>query len=194
MGAILFQMRWMLIVLLAAGGCARTSRYTANRVNDLADIVTIELTLGLGADVHAKLTSLVGLALGASEQQGFMMHGRWVGTGSRSTGGVLFFGASDVTLADVEPAWAPPTFYGADGKPIPPPYPKTGKPRSRSMQMLDVALGGSLIAGAHVGVSLMEAFDFVLGILTMDLAGDDYKTVDFRPPPPPASSPPPPPP
>ena len=192
MGAIRCRMRWTLIVLLAAAGCARTSRYMANRVNDLADIVTVELTLGLGADVHAKLTSLVGLALGASEQQGFMMHGRWVGTGSRSTGGVLLFGSSDVVLADVEPVWVPPTFYGADGKPIPPPYPKAGKPRSHSMQMLDIALGGSLIAGAHVGVSLMEAFDFVLGILTMDLAGDDYTPADFRPPPPPAQPPAPP--
>ncbi len=184
---------WLSVLLVSmAAGCARTSRYVANRVNDLADIATVELTLGFGADLHAKFTSLVGLALGASEQHGFVMHGRWVGTGSRSTGGVLILGSSDVVLEDVDPIWAPPTFYGTDGKPIPPPYPKTGKPRSRRMQMLDIALGGSLFVGAHVGVSLMEAFDFLLGILTMDLAGDDYAPADFRPPPPPVPAPTPP--
>ena len=176
---------WLAAVVLALGaaGCATRSYYFGNRINDLADVVQVELTFGLGVEAHLKLTDLFNLGWGFSKSRGFVMDGRRVGVGERSTGAIIPFpGTSDVELTDTSWLWEPPVPPG-ETPPESPGYNWAGRPRSSWGSMLDIEAGLTLLAGAHLGVSPLEAVDFIFGIFALDLAGDDVK-----PPPPPAAT------
>ena len=167
------------LTLLAAAVMLSGCSYLGNRAADLADIITAEATIGPGIEAHLQATTFLGTSLGTSKQWGPMMHGRFVGMGSRESGGILISGGTDVEDDLMKPV------YGD----------KEYKPRSRSWflllrwpfmrplirrrewpQTLDVELGGSLlIVGAHVGLSPIEALDFLLGFTTLDICGDDYR-------------------
>jgi len=166
------------LTLLAAAVTLSGCRYMGNRAADLADIITAEATIGPGIEAHLQATTILGTSLGTSKQSGPMMHGRFVGMGSRESGGILISGGTDVEDDLMRPVYGDEEY----------------KPRSRSWflflrwpfmrplirrrewpQTLDVELGGSLlIVGAHVGLSPIEAVDFLLGFTTLDICGDDY--------------------
>jgi len=173
----------VLVLVLGTAGCATRSYYFGNRINDLADVVQVELTFGLGVEAHLKLTDLFNLGWGFSKSRGFVMDGRRVGVGERSTGAIIPFpGTSDVVLTDASWMWEPPPVTDASSSE------STGRkwadrPRSSWASALDLEAGLTVLAGAHLGVSPLEAVDFIFGILGLDLAGDDVE----RPPPPAAT-------
>ena len=47
--------------------------------------------------------------------------------------------------------------------------------RAEWPRLLDVELGASLLLGAHVGLSPIEFLDLALGIITVDILGDDAR-------------------
>jgi len=168
------------MLLFGAWGCGYVARYVRSRAADLADVVTVELTAGPGADVHAQLTGFFGTALGYSTQRGLVIRGRFYGVATRRTAGVLFLGgtATDaVRLASLAASgqyvperafWAlmlPLTFGSAEGL-------RFGF-LPRWLHAADVAFGASLGVGFHVGLSPGEMLDFLLGFATLDIAGDD---------------------
>jgi len=178
---------WLAVVVLALGaaGCATRSYYFGNRLNDLADVVQVELTFGMGVEAHVKLTDLLNLGWGFSKSRGFVMDGRRVGVGERSTGAIIPFpGTSDVELTDASWLWEPPPPPGEAPSETADQKKWADRPRSSWGSMLDIEAGLTLLAGVHLGVSPLEAVDFIFGIFAVDLADDDVK------PPPPAKPPP----
>lgn len=170
----------LLLCLLCVGGCRATGRYARARAADVADVVSLELTHGPGADLHAQLTGYLGAAAGWSTQKGLMLHGRHVGLGRRETAGFVLLSATaaegqkmwslagDAPHPDTYSIWAlllPLSMQAAPGVHLGyvPSWPHT----------FDVAVGGSLLVGFHVGLSPIELLDCAVGLIGLDPAGDD---------------------
>jgi hypothetical protein len=100
----------LLAVMLAAcalsQSCAATGRYFKNRANDLADVVTIEGSVGPGVHALVQATDFLGAGVGHSVQYGFWAHGRHAGFGFRKTTGMLVLSNSkpDYSLG-ADPNW-----------------------------------------------------------------------------------------
>jgi len=170
---------------LSLTGCVSPGNYLGNRAADLADVFTAELTIGPGFDVHAQATALVGTALGYSPQRGLMMHGRFVGTGERHTGGIVLSAATSISGEFLDPLYGDAVYRPRDRSwflliRYPPFVPAFRK--GELMRLLDVEAGASAIVGVHLGVSPLELVDFLLGLATVDLAGDDYRPRHVQPP------------
>jgi len=180
--------RVLVLLVLTASGC----RYAADRGGDFADIFRLGLSIGPGLDVHAQATGLIGTALGGGSQWGFDIDGRYMGLGTRESQGNIFTGSTHLTgdmmgsvrgsekYDSLKRSWFmlvryPPTEAF-----------KTGSERAR---LLDVEVGASAIVGAHVGVSVVELLDFVLGFTTLDLCGDDPEPAELQPVEPPPGGP-----
>ena len=159
------------LLVLALAGCG----YVSNRLGDFADVFVLEVTVGPGLDVHAQATGLVGTGFGSSSQWGPMMHGRYVGTGARRSGGIILFSHTEieedlmVPLRGDEPYEAPSRGWAVICWPPSRPFRTKGERRS----LLNVEVGASAIVGAHVGVSPIELVDFLLGFAMVDICSDD---------------------
>jgi hypothetical protein len=157
----------------AAGGCS----YVPNRLADMADVFTVELTAGPGVGAQAQVTGLVGTAVGSSKQSGIMLHGRYAGIATRDTGGAVVTGSTSISGDALTCPWG--------GKPY--------TPRSRSWlgfmrwppfapalkgtewpRLLDVEMGASAGVGCHLGFSGVELLDFVVGLTSLDICEDDH--------------------
>jgi len=166
--------------MLAAVGCAPVGNYFGNRAADLADMFTLEMTAGPGADVHGQFTGFLGTAAGWSGQQGLLLHGRYYGIGERETAGFILLGATAAASRNMSSLYGDgpaPERYGLWGLFLPvfispnpalhvgylPPWPRAA----------DVELGASLGVGLHAGFSPGELLDFLVGFTTLDIAGDD---------------------
>jgi len=166
------------VLSLAALGCTSPGNYLGNRAADLADVFTAELTIGPGLDVHAQVTGLLGSAFGYSPQWGLMMHGRFVGTGERNTGGIVITGGTRVSGDLLDPVYGDAVYVPRDRAWFPfIRYPALVPAfrRSELARLLDVEAGGAAIVGVHFGVSPIELVDFLLGFAFLDMVGDDYR-------------------
>jgi len=176
----LFVVLIAIAALAASTGCQSAGRYLLNRAADLADIVTLELTAGRGADLHGQLTGFLGTAAGYSSQKGFMLHGRFYGTGTRETAGILLFGATATRAVQMSPVAGQRPYEGRYGV-WALLLPATSSPAEgfhvgylpRWPRGADVEFGVSFGLGFHAGLSPGELLDFLLGFSTLDMAGDD---------------------
>ena len=186
---------WAAMVLVAvSAGCSSVSSYPGDRIADLADIFTAEVSIGPGFDIHVQATGLFGTALGYSPQWGPMMHGRFVGSGERTTAGVLISADTHITDEVMSPIYGNQVYKPRDRSWFPflrypvlvPAFRQEELPR-----MLDVEAGASAIVGAHLGLSPIELVDFVLGLFLLDPVGDDYRpgAAPVAPPPQPPAQP-----
>lgn len=189
--------------LLSSMSCSTLSsnRYLKNRVLDLADVFNIELTYGPGALIAGNVTRLVGTGIGTSDQEGWMMEGRYLGHGRRESGGILLCYGSNCDFpypsdqnvskilgsvvdkhdrSDSLSITTDPEFYLLG---INPPLPGPCEipyivnliiePSKYGLYALDSSIGVSALCGVHIGLSPGELLDFILGWTTLDLAGDD---------------------
>jgi hypothetical protein len=190
----------MIVVLPVAGlllsGCAS---YLRNRTADLSDIVGAEASVGSGANINVQITDFFGTGLGFSKQRGIAMHGRYIGTSTRESVGLLLMNQSGIEkdttqmhplvaggrdyadmqregvhiyddtrgsmwfIVPMELAWNGSSLYLASTK-------------ERWWRLLDVSLGASALVGFNLCISPGEMADFVLGLVGLDLAGDDVKS------------------
>lgn len=177
----------------ALSGCA----YLRNRAADLADVFVAEASVGLGAHLHVQVTDFLGTGIGFSEQRGVWLHGRYIGTGTRTSLGIVVINMSGVApekKADLRPLFSGSRDYVEMAKegvgiyddsrgcwycvlPVglawfgPSAYFEVSK--LRWWRLLDVSVGASALIGFHVCLSPGEAADFLLGFPGIDLAGDD---------------------
>ena len=165
----------LLVVLL--NGCSSVGNYAGNRGADLADLFILEGSVGPGLDAHAQVTGLLGTGIGSSKQWGLMWHGRYLGMGSRDSGGLILSAHTYV-----EEDLMPPVRGDSEYEPRSrswflllrwPPFRPLLKPAERC-RALDLELGLSALVGFHVGFSPIQTLDFLLGWTTLDLCGDDY--------------------
>ena len=171
--------RAVLLALTVAAmlpGCASPTTYLSRRGADLADVVDLELTVGPGADLHAHATRWFGTALGWSNQRGLLLHGRYAGTGSRETFGILIGGLSEAEI-DFAPPEAHEGRYWAKGGGwallLAAPPGELGAWPESGLGAWDFGVGTSLGVGVHVGFNPAELLDFATGFFGADLGGDD---------------------
>lgn len=177
-------------------GCAT---YLRNRTADVADIVSVEASVGHGAHVNFQVTDFFGTGLGFSKQRGIAMHGRYIGSSTRESGGLLVMNMSGTEsdgtqmrpmfsgsrkyadmqaeclhiyddtrgsmwcIIPMELAWNGPALYLASTK-------------KRWWRILDVSLGASALIGFNLCISPGEIADCVLGVVGLDMAGDDVRS------------------
>ena len=170
---------WAAVLLLAlAAGCSSPGGYVGNRAADLADILTAELTIGPGFDVHTQATGLLGTALGYSPQWGLMMHGRFVGRGERQSAGILISASTRIADEVMSPLYGNQVYAPRNREWFPflryPVFVPAFK-ENELARVLDIEAGASVIVGTHLGVSPIELVDFVLGLFLLDPVGDDYR-------------------
>jgi hypothetical protein len=180
---------------LLLSGCAS---YPRNRAEDLADIFGAEASRGSGAHVNIQVTDFFGTGLGFSKQQGIALHGRYIGTSTRESGGFLIMNLSGVEKDNTRMR---PLFTGgrdyADMQTegihiyddtrgsmwciVPMDLAWNGSSlyldsmKERWWRIFDVSLGASALVGFNLCISPGETADFVLGWTGIDLAGDDFK-------------------
>lgn len=189
------------IALMTAVSCStiKSNRYLKNRVLDLADIFTVELTHGPGLHGFLRATDFFGIGLGFSEQRGYRLMGRYVGSGKRVGYGLLFIsGSGYVYYKDtfIDSCWTilgekpdresvqkyffdsqGPDFWffaflpGASGAG----WRLYGKEdfTKRWQRSLDLGVDASAYLGFHLGLSPGELLDFLIGWTTLDIVGDD---------------------
>lgn len=185
------------LLLLTSASCS----YLKNRGADLLDIVTLEVGAGVGAHVGLKVTDAVGVVLGYNEQTVYALHGRYAGTGTRSSRGFLALaqsriqdsGAEMVPLVGNEPYYSdtgggylvvsdplsnifPVPLMGAT--PRDPLVDQKERWEQRLHRTFDVYAEASVGIGMHVGVSPGDFLDFLLGWFGVDLAGDEIAAGD----------------
>ena len=182
-----------MLLLSPLFGCAGAANYIGNRCADLADMITLEATIGPITDVHFQATSFFGTGFGSSKQWGFVMRGRHIGLGGRDSSGILLMASSHTSGTLLFPLYGDAEYVDKDMTLFPlvvrfPPIEPILK-RSEWPDLLDVEAGASLIVGVHVGVSVVEVLDFVVGLTTLDMCGDDYHPEPELPPPPPTPGP-----
>ncbi|MCB9898317.1 MAG: hypothetical protein H6825_09970 [Planctomycetes bacterium] len=184
----------LVALVLAAACCAPGCAYAEARAADLADIGLLELSAGYGAHVGVQLTDFVGTGIGYSEQWALAWHGREVGTLHRSSAGIVtiflsfseperhamstWVGAAPRADASAEVGEQAnclfvPMDWWFGSRHAGPGHDPGFELAPRGIRSFDVTLGASLMLGVHVGVSLGDLLDFVLGWTGLDIAGDD---------------------
>ena len=161
----------LLLAALLLGGCA----YGRNRLHDAQDVVCLGATVGFGVNANA-LVVLTGV--GYQHTVFGLEDGDWVwGDGSEEGAFAVIAGKEskanrlrfrkkrygpDVRVLGVIP-WSL-----ADGDP------GEDLPEFRLATLGKIELAASVGVGLRVGVNPVELIDFVAGLFTLDLLGDDY--------------------
>jgi hypothetical protein len=169
----------IVVLMLSCTGCAAVKDYAGDRAVDFVDIFIAEFNTGNGLEFHAQLTGYIGTSLGGANTRSIYMHGRDHGLGRRNARGLLVFGQTSFDYSDAKSMRGLPKRYGrhrrawvaflpaglfGGGRKSAPVWPDN----------LNVEVGFNfLVAGGGVGVNPIELVDFVLGIFTIDLVGDD---------------------
>lgn len=180
-----------LLISVSCGGCA----YLGDRARDLSDIISVGVSTGGGVLVGAKATRLLSLDLGTRKNETFhgwhARHGRWI----ESTEGIWFaFFWSPRLGKEPAPPWAwtdvlktshtKKALLGSDHTSAVDStryeerayhlFVLTRRENAPLIEELDIQLDASfIIGGLQLVVSPGQLLDFLAGILTLDLAGDD---------------------
>ena len=124
--------------------------YLPNRIFDLLDIVRARLRVGPGFGLTLRATELADLKLGAWASVYVGLHGPRGEPSIPWPVGFDMYSGAGVSVLEVE---ADEAHYGRG----------------------EIGVGlHFLIVGVDVGVDVLEIADFVTGLVTIDLVGDDY--------------------
>lgn len=163
---------------LATNGCF-AGRYLADRGADLADVFVAEVGVGPGLEAHAQLTGYLGAGVGRSQLSVLLLHGRDVGTARRSSSGLLWTAATQVDYGRVRSLHGARKHSGRQTRAwrylLPDSsFSSSRRYRPRWPDNFNVEVGAAyFIVGAHVGINPVELVDLLLGIVTIDIVGDD---------------------
>ncbi len=169
----------LLALVLVTSGCA-TGTYLRDRGLDLLDPLRFSLSAGPELSIDVQATDLLHVMVGGGQHVEAGMHGRRFGAGSFLhlglpvvpflEGGVLY-GRSLFT--ETRGAWRAEdvadecylvhSFGFAPTNPDP-----------SWIHALDVEVGFTVLVGARAGFSVGELLDFLLGLVTIDIADDDH--------------------
>lgn len=198
-----FSLFLILLVFLSSSGCASVGRYFADRGNDFLDIFGLNVSYGAGVLVNVRATQFaqVGLVAFSGARFGFngrrclswyeesieigispFYYGREVSTASMSSNmpeihqvmrvytllGPIFAlfetEESDVTPQSEKGSFA--IIFREDGD--------KSFDEAYDRRLFDIGFSvHCLLVGIEVFVNPAEAIDFVLGLFTIDLSGDD---------------------
>jgi len=160
-----------LLLLLAAGGLGGGCRYAQNRLADFQDAARLGLEIGPQFGVHAEATVLMHTGLGfglvpATTNTGY-------GAMGRHTPFRYHVRSFDLVFMH---------YRAIDGypenlchiSPLIPGETNTHQPRDYApIDWLDTELAAYCVVGARVGFNPGQFVDFLAGLFTLDLAGDD---------------------
>lgn len=190
------------LALLCCMGCG--SRYARNRIADLADVMDLEVSVGPGLDLHVR-AGCIGTGFGGAKQRGLVCHGRQFGYATRVSAAVLVASVTTVedesyslgTLGQSPSQYDEHAGHRHDVRSLlllahwqddsqvrvkAYQFPQSSLWPPHWWQALDLEVGGSLaIAGLHLGIAPGELLDFLLGVFTLDLVGDDLPTAVLGP-------------
>ncbi|HKS17291.1 MAG TPA: hypothetical protein VJU16_08260 [Planctomycetota bacterium] len=168
-------MKPFLVLLLLLPGCA----YLESRARDVGDIVRLEASIGTGLQAHVNAGEVLHLGLGSSR--------RWtagwaygITTTERRVEDHLplsYF----ASLSDPETVSLHKLRIGDDVQNllhrcdvVAPVSFASGTMRKPAMQFWNLEVGVmAVVVGVEAGVNPAELVDFLLGIVTLDIAGDD---------------------
>lgn len=163
---------------------------------DLADVVDFEASVGPGLDVRAR-AGCIGIGVGGASQRAFACHGRQFGYATRRSAGLLLAARTTVEeeTYSLGTLGRPPSQYDEhaghrrdiqsllflahwqdDSRVRVKAYdfPQSSLWPPHWWQALDVEFGGAAaLVGIHVGLGPGELLDFLLGLFTVDIVGDD---------------------
>jgi hypothetical protein len=159
------------LVLLLAASSFTGCRYVQNRVDDLQDSARLGLEFGPQFGVHAEATVLMHTGVGfgivpATTNTGYGVMGRYT---------PFRYQARSFDLVFMH-------YRALDGypenlchfSPLIPGETSTHQPRDYPpIDWLDTELAAYCVFGARVGVNPGQFVDFLAGLFTLDLAGDD---------------------
>ncbi len=176
------------LVVLLTGGCASRNRasadarddgYLSQRARDAADCLTLTLSAGPELSADFKATEALHLMVGGGfHAEAGVIKGD-LGTGTAMSiglplspfldGGVMYRRLGMFFITD---AWTvnhlTDECYGIHALGLPP-----TSPDRPLIDRFDLEFGAVVLLGARVGFSPGQFLDFVLGLLGVDLAGDD---------------------
>lgn len=184
------------VVCFLLSGCAT---YLRNRTADLADIVSVEASVGHGAHFNIQVTDFLGTGLGFSKQHGIAMHGRYIGTSTRVSIGslVMNLSATERDGTQMRAMFTGSRIYADMQKECIHIYDDTRasmwcifpmefawygaslyleSTKERWWRIFDVSLGASALVGFNLCISPGEMADLVVGFVGLDIAGDDVKS------------------
>ena len=160
------------LALALLPGCTISNQYIHNRVMDLTDVVRVHILFGKSIGIEAGVTQFLAL--------GFMYENNcWAcGWGNRHFGtwnetihawGLLLHNWDEKTKGT-------PRYSGSYGWYLGNRTSANFSHTGPNVDLLNVRASLALFLGADAEVSIGQAFDFVVGFLTFDPAGDDqYK-------------------
>ena len=165
-----------------SGGCS----YFQNRVNDLLDPFRFDVGVGPGLYAEARATDFLALALGGQVQNTVGMNGRFVRERETFAYGFSWVVMGGATTKDASPILADdPSRYVHTHDSIPNHivvvpgfgsfhHPEPWTLANRGVHVADLGVSLVLVeVGASIGFSPGEVVDFLLGIVGLDIAGDD---------------------
>jgi hypothetical protein len=176
------------LVLVLGSGCV----YFMDRGNDFVDMFGVRLTgnFGWGLEANVRATELFQTGIGWSEKYAIGFNGRHYGT-YKEQSYTLPFTPSDwvpwiypTPIANARAVKREPilgNFPAIDssrhiwlGYPSDVAFTKDGEPTKYDRRYDEIGFSVyALIIGVEAEVRLVEIFDFVLGIFTIDMMGDD---------------------
>lgn len=156
-----------LTAVVLSSGC---SRYLRNRAEDLADVARLNIGGGYGASVDASITRYARISVGGYEKTvkaGFV--GRQGGIWKERRQGLAFIAGYAETSR--EPIWGNAYLLPPDARDgLQPWY----ADKERGVTEITVSL--LVLGGFEVGVDPGQMLDFVIGLVGIDLYGDDTHT------------------
>lgn len=174
----------VLAACVLVAGCAPAGRYLAARGLDLADVVQLNAGYGPGALASAKATDFAHLAAGWSRDRKAGIVGRHAARWDEEN---LGFPVSNVAEFYYAPRWrlasALLCFQAREVGPFATGDreflwnrldSRCGRTEAPWLDRFDLEAGGTaLFVNARAGLRPGQAADFVLGLFTLDPAGDD---------------------
>jgi hypothetical protein len=171
------------LAMCLSTGCA----YFENRVRDLGDIVSADITVGLGMQAYTRATWLVGAGFGFGE---FDRYGYRFGRFVHDKYAEHHMVDQDLTVCGVAPLimFLDPWIFTIVGLPVVPrifadsnDYENVFSPSITNNDSIETANGYMDISAAlhiiYFGIEfrfkLNEFIDFIVGFTTIDLRGDD---------------------
>jgi hypothetical protein len=158
------------LVLALLPACASTGDYLHDRGADLVDVVRGHLIVGKAIGVEAQVTRWLGVGF-VHEENAWAggLHNRELGTWTESVDALGFFihdwKESTKGIPELSGSYGWYRKARQDG----PSFTGTGS----TLDFFTVRGTVALLVGVDLEVRLGEAFDFLVGILTFDPAGDD---------------------
>lgn len=187
-------------VALLFVSCSGACGYLRDRAHDLLDPFRVDVGYGLGLYADVRATDWLAAGAGLHRMHTAGLHGRFVGSSTIGQAGLPLMMAGEAKSAMAPLLGGTSRFdWRRDvvpGQILVFPMMHTGRTgmsawslAERDVRVADV--GASLtvgVVGVSVGFSPGEVLDLLLGVVGIDLAGDDDAS---RPPPPPATDEPP---